>query len=345
MLDKSIENGYTETSDFFIKPKICLQTRQIFDTRWERESMNKPVLVVLAAGMGSRYHGLKQIDPMGKHGEKILDYSVYDAKRAGFETVVFVIKPEMEQAFEEAVGSHLREHIEVRYAYQTLDNLPQGFSVPEGREKPWGTGHAVLCAAQVIDAPFAVINADDYYGPHGYKLLFDLLCSDEERCAMVAYPLSSTVTESGHVSRGICKVSSEGFLQEVTERTWIEADGQNIGYSEDEGKTFTALDPQAPVSMNFWGFPQSFLKRAQEGFPAFLEQAMKENPLKAEYFLPSIVSRMIHEENAKVRVLTSSDRWYGVTYQQDKETVVAAFERMSKEGLYPQPLWAPQQQR
>lgn len=305
--------------------------------------MNKPVLVVLAAGMGSRYHGLKQIDPMGKYGEKILDYSVYDAKRAGFETVVFVIKPQMEQAFEEAVSSHLREHMEVRYAYQTLDNLPQGFSVPEGREKPWGTGHAVLCAAKVIDAPFAVINADDYYGPHGYKLLFDLLCSDEESCAMVAYPLRSTVTESGHVSRGICRVSSEGFLQEVTERTWIEVKEQGIGYSEDEGQSFTALDPQVPVSMNFWGFPQSFLKRAQEGFPAFLEQAMKENPLKAEYFLPSIVSSMIQKEGTGVRVLTSPDRWYGVTYQQDKQTVVAAFEQMSSEGLYPQPLWTQQE--
>ena len=167
--------------------------------------MNKPVLVVLAAGMGSRYHGLKQIDPMGKYGEKILDYSVYDAKRAGFETVVFVIKPQMEQEFEEQVGKRLRRFVQVKYAFQTLEALPQGFTVPQGREKPWGTAHAVLCAAECIDAPFAVINADDYYGPSGYQLLFDLLSSDADSCVMVAYPLASTVTENGHVSRGICR--------------------------------------------------------------------------------------------------------------------------------------------
>ena len=326
-IDKTRRNGYTGKSEFFIK---------LIQGGFR---MNKPVLVVLAAGMGSRYGGLKQIDPMGKNGEKILDYSVYDAKRAGFETVVFVIKPEMEQEFEEAVGKHLREHIEVKYAFQSLDKLPEGFSLPEGRTKPWGTGHAVLCAADVIDAPFAVINADDYYGPKGYQLLFDLLSKDGESCAMVAYPLCSTVTENGHVSRGICEVSEDGYLQTVTERTWIESGKDGIGYSEDEGKTFTALDPQVPVSMNFWGFPQSVLKQAKEGFPLFLEKALKENPLKAEYFLPSIVSRMIEKDGAKVHVLKSSDRWYGVTYQEDKETVVKAFEQMTKEGLYPQPLW------
>lgn len=301
--------------------------------------MAKPVLVVLAAGMGSRYHGLKQIDPMGKYGEKILDYSVYDAKKAGFETVVFIIKPEMEQDFEEAVGKRLRRFINVKYAFQRMDALPEGYTVPEGRQKPWGTGHAVLCAAKVIDAPFAVINADDYYGPHGYKLLFDILSNDEENCAMVAYPLCSTVTENGHVSRGICKVNEDGILESVTERTWIESSENGIAYSEDEGKTFTALDKDVPVSMNFWGFPKSFLKRAEEQFPQFLDEALKTNPLKGEYFLPSIVSNMIEREGAKVKVLTSSDRWYGVTYPQDKQTVQQAFEKMSEEGLYPQPLW------
>lgn len=301
--------------------------------------MHKPVLVVLAAGLGSRYQGLKQIDPMGKHGEKILDYSVYDARRAGFETVIFVIKPEMEKEFEEAVGKRLRQYIEVRYAFQTLDNLPEGFSVPQGRTKPWGTGHAVLCAAQLIDAPFAVINADDYYGPKGYQLLFDILSRDEEQCAMVAYPLSSTVTENGHVSRGICQVSRQGELQQVTERTWIEVGQDGIGFSEDGGATFTPLQPEVPVSMNFWGFPQSFLKQVREGFPEFLRQAMQTDPLKAEYFLPSVVSRMIEQEGARVQVLQSCDRWYGVTYPQDKATVMEAFERMSQEGLYPQPLW------
>lgn len=301
--------------------------------------MQKPVLVVLAAGLGSRYQGLKQIDPMGKHGEKILDYSVYDAKRAGFETVIFVIKPEMEQEFEEAVGRRLRRHLEVRYAFQTLDRLPEGFSVPQGRTKPWGTAHAVLCAAKLIDAPFAVINADDYYGPKGYQLLFELLSREEPRCAMVAYPLSSTVTENGHVSRGICQVSGQGELEQVTERTWIETGRDGIGFSEDGGKTFTELSPEVPVSMNFWGFPQSFLRQVREGFPEFLRQAMQTDPLKAEYFLPSVVSRMIEQEGARVQVLQSCDRWYGVTYPQDKEMVMQAFERMSREGLYPQPLW------
>lgn len=301
--------------------------------------MNKPVLVVLAAGMGSRYHGLKQIDPMGKYGEKILDYSVYDAKRAGFETVVFVIKPQMEQEFEEQVGKRLRRFVQVKYAFQTLDALPQGFTVPQGREKPWGTAHAVLCAAECIDAPFAVINADDYYGPSGYQLLFDLLSRDADSCAMVAYPLASTVTENGHVSRGICRVSEEGLLQQVTERTWIESSAQGIAFSEDEGKTFTGLPDDVLVSMNFWGFPRRFLQKIREGFPAFLEAAAKENPLKAEYFLPSVVSRMIEEDGAKVKVMTSRDRWYGVTYPQDKQTVVQAFEQMSEQGLYPQPLW------
>lgn len=301
--------------------------------------MSKPVLVVLAAGMGSRYHGLKQIDPMGKYGEKILDYSVYDAKQAGFETVVFVIKPEMEQEFEEVVGKRIRKHMQVKYAFQTVDSLPEGFSVPQGRTKPWGTGHAVLCAAQVIDAPFAVINADDYYGPHGYRMLFDSLSKDGESCVMVAYPLSSTVTESGHVSRGICQVNKQGCLEKVTERTWIECREDGIAYSEDEGKTFVWLDKEVPVSMNFWGFPKSFLERAKEGFPKFLERSLEENPLKCEYFLPSIVSDMIEREGAKVRVLKSEDCWYGVTYPEDKQTVMNAFEQMSREGIYPQPLW------
>lgn len=301
--------------------------------------MSKPVLVVLAAGMGSRYHGLKQIDPMGKYGEKILDYSVYDAKQAGFETVVFVIKPEMEQEFEEVVGKRIRKHMQVKYAFQTVDSLPEGFSVPQGRTKPWGTGHAVLCAAQVIDAPFAVINADDYYGPHGYRMLFDSLSKDGESCVMVAYPLSSTVTESGHVSRGICQVNKQGCLEKVTERTWIECREDGIAYSEDEGKTFVWLDKEVPVSMNFWGFPKSFLERAKEGFPKFLERSLEENPLKCEYFLPSIVSDMIEREGAKVRVLKSEDCWYGVTYPEDKQTIMNAFEQMSREGIYPQPLW------
>ena len=301
--------------------------------------MNKPVLVVLAAGMGSRYHGLKQIDPMGKYGEKILDYSVYDAKRAGFETVVFVIKPQMEQEFEEQVGKRLRRFVQVKYAFQTLDALPQGFTVPQGREKPWGTAHAVLCAAECIDAPFAVINADDYYGPIGYQLLFDLLSSDADSCAMVAYPLASTVTENGHVSRGICRVSAEGLLQQVTERTWIESSAQGIAFSEDEGKTFTKLPDDVLVSMNFWGFPRSFLQKVRDGFPDFLTRASKENPLKAEFFLPSVVQELLGNGKARVRMLRSYDKWYGVTYKEDKEDVVNALQSLKDKGFYPDNLW------
>ena len=301
--------------------------------------MNKPVLVVLAAGMGSRYGGLKQIDPMGKNGEKILDYSVYDAKRAGFETVVFVIKPEMEQEFEEAVGKHLRKHIEVKYAFQSLDKLPEGFSLPEGRTKPWGTGHAVLCAADVIDAPFAVINADDYYGPKGYQLLFDLLSKDGESCAMVAYPLCSTVTENGHVSRGICEVSEDGYLQTVTERTWIESGKDGIGYSEDEGKTFTALDPRVPVSMNFWGFTPKIFEQCEPIFEEFIRKGIEENPMKCEHVIPTAIGTLLERGECRVKVLTSHDRWFGVTYKEDKPYVVQCLKEYKDQGLYPFDLW------
>ena len=305
----------------------------------------KTTLVVMAAGIGSRFGGgIKQLAPVGLNGEIIMDYSIHDAIEAGFNKIVFIIRKDIKDAFKEAIGDRIEKickdlDVEIAYAYQELNELPEGVELPVGRTKPWGTGQAVLACKEVLHEPFAVINADDYYGPKGYQLLFDLLSKDGESCAMVAYPLCSTVTENGHVSRGICEVSENGYLQTVTERTWIESGKDGIGYSEDEGKTFTALDPQVPVSMNFWGFPQSVLKQAKEGFPLFLEKALKENPMKAEYFLPSIVSRMIEKDGAKVHVLKSSDRWYGVTYQEDKETVVKAFEQMTKEGLYPQPLW------
>ena len=301
--------------------------------------MNKPVLVVMAAGMGSRYGGMKQIDPVGPCGQVIVDYSLYDARRAGFETVIFVIKHEIEDAFKAAIGERVSKAMDVKYAFQQLDELPEGYTIPEGRVKPWGTCHAVLAAKPYLHGPFAVINADDYYGPSGYQLLFDLLSSDADSCAMVAYPLASTVTENGHVSRGICRVSAEGLLQQVTERTWIESSAQGIAFSEDEGKTFTKLPDDVLVSMNFWGFPRSFLQKVRDGFPDFLTRASKENPLKAEYFLPSVVSSMIEQDGARVKVMTSRDCWYGVTYPQDKQTVVQAFEQMSEQGLYPQPLW------
>lgn len=248
--------------------------------------MNKPVLVVMAAGMGSRYGGLKQVDPVGGHGQLIIDYSIYDARRAGFETVVFVIKHEIEDTFKAAIGDRLSKVIDVRYAYQDLSDLPEGYSVPEGRIKPWGTAHAILAARRVIDGPFAVVNADDYYGPEGFREIYQYLESHPDRpgCyefAMVGYQLGNTVTEHGHVARGICEEDGDHFLTRVTERTHIEKDGADARFTEDDGATWTHLPGSTIVSMNLWGFTRSFLEEAQARFPAFLDRALAENPLKS----------------------------------------------------------------
>ena len=301
--------------------------------------MKKPVLVVLAAGMGSRYHGLKQIDPMGKYGEKILDYSVYDARRAGFETVVFVIKPEMEAAFEESVGGRLRDFVEVRYAFQQVENLPAGYAVPQGRVKPWGTGHAILSATEVIDAPFAVINADDYYGVSAFQTIYQHL-AQQETCNyyMVGYQLKNTVTENGSVARGVCQRDQKGYLVDITEHTQIETTPDGIRSTLPDG-TVVPLADDTVVSMNLWGFPAEFMNEVEAQFPAFLDDALQNNPLKGEYFLPGIVSQALEEGKAKVTVLTSDDQWYGVTYQEDRPVVVAALKQMTDSGLYPAPLW------
>ena len=306
--------------------------------------MNKPVLVVMAAGMGSRYGGLKQVDPVGGHGQLIIDYSIYDARRAGFETVVFVIKHEIEDTFKAAIGDRLSKVIDVRYAYQDLSDLPEGYSVPEGRIKPWGTAHAILAARRVIDGPFAVVNADDYYGPEGFREIYQYLESHPDRpgCyefAMVGYQLGNTVTEHGHVARGICEEDGDHFLTRVTERTHIEKDGADARFTEDDGATWTHLPGSTIVSMNLWGFTRSFLEEAQARFPAFLERALAENPLKAEYFLPSVVTQLLEEGKARVKVLRSSDKWYGVTYKEDKPQVVRAIAEKTAAGLYPDRLW------
>ena len=228
----------------------------------------KPILVVMAAGMGSRYGGLKQIDPVGRCGEAILDYSVFDAKRAGFETVVFIIKHEIEEAFKSTIGARLAPHMEVRYAYQQLDKLPSGYSVPEGRTKPWGTSHAILAARDVIDAPFAVINADDYYGPEAFKEIYNYLSThqddDKYRFAMVGYLLKNTVTENGSVARGICVENADGTLASVTERTKIETYENGIHFTEDDGKTWTDVDADSVVSMNLWGLLRELRGRSQD---------------------------------------------------------------------------------
>ena len=301
----------------------------------------KPILVVMAAGMGSRYGGLKQIDPVGPSGEAILDYSLYDARRAGFETVVFIIKHEIEQAFQEAVGARaLRAGFEVRYAYQQLDKLPEGFTVPEGRVKPWGTAHAILVAEEAIgEAPFAVINADDYYGPQGFRLVYDYLCShaDGDRFAwsMVGFLLKNTVSANGSVSRGVCVTDAAGNLHSVTERTCIAPYAGGIHYSEDGGESWTDLDENSVVSMNLWGFTPAYIAEAKAGFAAFLRENLPVNPLKCEYYLPSVVTAALQQGKAEVRVLTSTDKWHGITYREDKPELVAALQQMSAQGLYP----------
>lgn len=302
----------------------------------------KPVLVVMAAGMGSRYGGLKQIDPVGVKGEAILDYSIFDAHRAGFETVVIIIKKAIEKDFMETVGKRLEKApVEIRYAFQELDKLPAGYTVPEGRTKPWGTSHAVLCATEAIDgAPFAVINADDYYGASAYKVMYDYLSqnTDPYGYCMVGYELGKTVTDNGSVARGICETDDNGFLTVVTERTRIEKYSGGIHFTED-GENWVDVPADTTVSMNMWGFMPSFLEEINARFSAFLDKALPENPLKCEYFLPIPIAQLIQEKKATVKVLTSPDRWFGVTYAADKPVVVAELKKMTDEGKYPAGLW------
>ncbi len=300
----------------------------------------KPVLVVMAAGMGSRYGGLKQIDPVGSQGEAILDYSIFDAHQAGFDKVVIIIKEAIRKDFMDTVGARLANApVEIRYAYQELDKLPAGYAVPEGRTKPWGTGHAVLCAGEAVDgAPFAVINADDYYGKTAFREIYRALSQDPEGCCMVGYQLGKTVTDNGSVARGVCYTDPRGCLTEVVERTRIEKYPGGIHFTED-GENWTDLPEDTIVSMNMWGFAPSFLAAAEAGFAGFLGKAMAENPLKGEYFLPSIVMGMLNRGEASVRVLTTPDKWYGVTYAADKPVVVAALGEMTRKGMYPDGLW------
>ena len=303
--------------------------------------MNKPVLVIMAAGMGSRYGGLKQIDPVDEEGHIIMDFSMYDAKRAGFEKVIFIIKRENEESFRAAVGDRMSEYMEVSYAFQELSNIPEGYEVPEGRVKPWGTAHAVLSCIDQIDGPFAVINAYDYYGANAFRMAYDFLTQNQDedgiyRYMMVGYKLENTLTENGHVARGVCVTDEEGHLQKIHERTHIERHEGSVAYTEDEGKTWTALPQDSTVSMNMWGFSESILKELKARFPKFLEENLPVNPMKCEYFLPFVVDELLGENKATVKVLKSMDKWYGVTYKEDKPVVVAAIQRMKDEGLYPQ---------
>ena len=306
--------------------------------------MEKPVLVVLAAGLGSRYGGLKQMDPVGGHGQSIIDYSLFDARRAGFEQVIFVITRELEADFRETVGARVGRGMDVRYAFQSMEDLPRGYRVPFGRQKPWGTTHAVLAARELIDGPFAVINADDCYGPEAFRVIFDYLTHHRDRpdCfqyAMVGYHLSSTVTEHGSVARGVCRLSPDGLLEEIVERTRIEKDGDGGRFTPDGGQTWEHLPGSTLVSMNFWGFQHSFLQEAQERFPVFLDRILDGDPLRGECYLPLLVDDMLRRGRAQVRVLSSADRWYGVTYREDKPAVTAAIAEKTGAGLYPDYLW------
>ncbi|MDD6880826.1 MAG: sugar phosphate nucleotidyltransferase [Firmicutes bacterium] len=305
--------------------------------------MKTPVLVIMAAGMGSRFGGLKQIEPVSSKGEIILDFSLYDAVMAGFKKVIFVIKKENEDAFRELIDNRAGKYIDVEYAFQAIDDLPEGYRVPEGREKPWGTGHAVLAARDLVDAPFAVINADDYYGPGAFQTMYSFLenaeDNDKYQFCMVGFQIENTLTENGYVSRGVCQLSDEGYLTDITERTKIQWQDDKIVFTEDDGTTWQELPRGTSVSMNFWGFTSSMMKELKERFPAFLDKAVVENPMKGEYFLPGVVDQLIQEGKAEVKVLNSMDRWYGVTYKEDKESVVDALQSMKDKGEYPDVLW------
>ena len=302
----------------------------------------KPALIIMAAGMGSRYGGLKQIDTVDDAGDKIVDFSVFDAMKAGFGKVVFVIKKENEADFREALGDRISNHIEVDYAFQDLSDIPDGFTVPGGRVKPWGTAQAVLSAAEKVRTPFAVINADDFYGREAFTKIHDFLVNGngENEYAMVSFILRNTLTENGYVSRGICSVDEEGFLKSVTERTHIEADGEKARYTLDGGESWIPLSGDEAVSMNIWGFSPSFMEELRNAFRDFLSELPKaEDPLKAECYLPGVVDKMLKEGRARVRVLSSSDRWFGVTYKEDKENVKRSITDLKNKGIYPERLW------
>ena len=301
--------------------------------------MKNPELVILAAGMGSRYGGLKQIDKIDDEGHIIIDYSIYDAIKAGFRDVTLIIKKEIEKDFREVMDAHLAgKDINVKYVYQELDKLPEGFSVPEGRKKPWGTAHAILTCLGTVEAPFAVINADDYYGANAFTKIYDFLknVQDDEKYhyAMVGYKIKNTVTEQGTVSRGICTPDENGLLSEIVERTKIGIRGDEIYFTEDG--VDTVLDPETLVSMNLWGFTPSYIEECAKRFASFLEENLPKNPEKCEFFLPTVVSNLIGEGKADVRILSNTDKWYGVTYKEDKEMVVEAFKQLKAEGVYPE---------
>lgn len=307
------------------------------------DTVPEPALVIMAAGMGSRYGGLKQIDPVDAQKHIIIDFSMYDALRTGFKKIIFIIKKEDEEDFKNIVGNRMEKIADVAYAYQDINNIPDMFKLPPKRKKPWGTAHAILSAAEMIHGPFAVINADDYYGLQAFQEIYDYLTThsddDKYRYAMVGYPLKNTVTKNGHVARGICCLNRSDELTEITERTHIEMRSSDIAYTEDEGKTWVSLPDNTLVSMNMWGFTESILYEIQNSFCEFLQTGLEKDPLKCEYYLPSVVNRLLKEKKAAVKVLPTNDRWYGVTYKEDKAAVMQAIQMLKDTGVYPENLW------
>lgn len=297
--------------------------------------MAHPVLVIMAAGMGSRYGGLKQIDPVGPNGQIIMNYSIYDAWKAGFRRVVFIIKEELREVFHERIGSAAEALMQVDYVYQSPDRLPAGCTMPEGRVKPLGTGHAIYCLRGTVNEPFAVLNADDFYGAEAFQCIYDFLKDakddDKHRYCMVGYKVENTLTENGTVARGICKVDADGFLSDVVERTAISRGSDGVISDPEEGE----IPEGTLVSMNMWGFTPSFLGELEADLTGFMQERLPKNPLKAEFYLPSAVDHLIQAGRATAQVLQTSAQWYGVTYQQDKPVVVEALRRMTEAGLYP----------
>jgi len=306
--------------------------------------MKKKTLVIMAAGLGSRFGagaGKKQVTPVDDAGHLIIDYSIYDAIRAGFEKVVFVIKPESREMFHQVIGSRVEKHIEVADAYQTLEKfLPEGFSIPEGREKPWGTGHAALCARDEVPGAFVVINADDFYGRDAYEAASRFIdeSDDETEHAMVGYNLRNTMTPFGSVARGVCTKDENGNLVSVVERTKIEARGEDAAFTED-GETWTPISGDTTVSLNLWVFKNSIFDEMQARFANFLKDEIASNPLKKEYYLPSVSNQLLTEKKAAFKVLPTKARWFGMTYLEDLPNTKANIAKMKENGEYPENLW------
>ena len=300
--------------------------------------MEKPTLVILAAGMGSRYGGLKQIDTVGNNGESIIDFSIYDAKEAGFEKVVLIIRKEHEEAFRKCLTDKVSKHMEVEFAYQDMYDIPEGIKVPEGREKPWGTTHALLACRNIVKGPFAICNADDFYGKDAYRVIYNYLKNEisDDNYGMVGYLCNNTLTDNGTVTRGVCE-NTDGYLSKIVEVQKIaRKDGKPV--YEDNGE-WKELDPNTLVSMNFWGFTPKIFEECEVLFKDFIGEAVKENPMKCEHVIPTAIGTLVKEKKCKVKMLSSKDEWFGVTYKEDKPSVVAKIQKMKDDGIYPFDLW------